>query len=116
MSDAYGRLLEHCERNHVDFSLTPAILGAGEATEKPYRYRLGGLTCLAGDVIGDYSFDRPLQIGQRLLFEDMAHYTMVKTTTFNGTPLPAIALWNSETDALEIVRRFGYDDFKTRLS
>mgnify|MGYP003633268737 FL=1 len=82
----------------------------------PHTYRLGGLTCLAGDVIGDYSFRQPLQVGQRVVFKDMAHYTMVKTSTFNGTRLPAIALWNSETDALEIVRRFDYEDFQQRLS
>ncbi|MEM6444998.1 MAG: carboxynorspermidine decarboxylase [Cyanobacteria bacterium P01_D01_bin.123] len=92
------------------------IFGAGAAREKTHTYRLGGLTCLAGDVMGDYSFDRPLKIGQRLMFDDMAHYTMVKTTTFNGTRLPAIAIWNSETDDLRIVRQFGYEDFKCRLS
>lgn len=92
------------------------IFGAGIPSEKPYEYRLGGQSCLAGDVIGDYAFDQPLQIGQRLIFDDMAHYTMVKTTTFNGVPLPAIAIWNSETDALRIVREFGYEDFKQRLS
>ncbi|MEO1132427.1 MAG: carboxynorspermidine decarboxylase [Cyanobacteria bacterium J06639_1] len=92
------------------------IFGAGMAQEKAHTYRLGGLTCLAGDVMGDYSFDRPLQIGQRIMFDDMAHYTMVKTTTFNGTKLPAIAIWNSETDELQIVREFGYEDFKSRLS
>lgn len=92
------------------------ITHAGMPNEKAYTYRLGGLTCLAGDVIGDYSFDSPLTIGQRLIFEDMAHYTMVKTTTFNGTKLPAIALWNSETDELKVVKEFGYEDFKGRLS
>ncbi|MEO0854490.1 MAG: carboxynorspermidine decarboxylase, partial [Cyanobacteria bacterium J06648_11] len=92
------------------------IFGASVAYEKTHTYRLGGLTCLAGDVMGDYSFDRPLEIGQRLMFDDMAHYTMVKTTTFNGTKLPAIAIWNSETDDLRIVREFGYEDFKSRLS
>ncbi|MBT7581577.1 MAG: carboxynorspermidine decarboxylase [Kordiimonadaceae bacterium] len=92
------------------------ILGAGDNGEKQYNYRLGGQTCLAGDVIGDYSFDQPLTIGQRLIFDDMAHYTMVKTTTFNGINLPAIAIWNSESDQLHIVREFGYDDFKQRLS
>ncbi|WP_041523059.1 carboxynorspermidine decarboxylase [Gilvimarinus agarilyticus] len=92
------------------------IFGAGEAGEKAHTYRLGGMTCLAGDVIGDYSFAQPLEVGQRLVFDDMAHYTMVKTTTFNGINLPAIALWNSETDELEVVREFGYGDFKTRLS
>lgn len=84
--------------------------------EKAHAYRLGGLTCLAGDVIGDYSFDQPLEVGQRLIFEDMAHYTMVKTSTFNGTKLPALAIWNSETDTLRVVRDFDYHDFKQRLS
>ncbi len=92
------------------------ISGGGEPGEHAYTYRLGGLTCLAGDVIGDYSFERPLEVGQRLVFDDMAHYTMVKTTTFNGTPLPAIALWNSETDVLKLVREFDYEDFRRRLS
>ena len=92
------------------------ILGAAMPGELPHTYRLGGLTCLAGDVMGDYSFAEPLQVGQRLVFGDMAHYTMVKTSTFNGTKLPAIALWNSSTDELEIVREFDYEDFKERLS
>jgi carboxynorspermidine decarboxylase len=92
------------------------ILGSGISNEKAHNYRLGGMTCLAGDVIGDYSFEQPLQVGDRLLFDDMAHYTMVKTTTFNGVPLPAIAIWNSDTQQLRIVREFGYDDFKGRLS
>jgi carboxynorspermidine decarboxylase len=100
----------------LEMPYRPELLGAGLAGELPHTYRLGGLTCLAGDVIGDYSFAEPLQIGQRLLFKDMAHYTMVKTSTFNGTRLPAIALWNSRTDALEIVRQFDYHDFRTRLS
>ena len=92
------------------------IMGSGLPNEKTHTYRLGGLTCLAGDVINDYSFDQPLEIGQRLIFEDMAHYTMVKTSTFNGTKLPAIAIWNSETDELNIIREFDYNDFKMRLS
>lgn len=92
------------------------ILGAGLPNEFAHTYRLGGMTCLAGDVIGDYSFPEPLKVGQRLVFDDMAHYTMVKTTTFNGINLPSIALWDSRTDELEMVREFGYDDFKTRLS
>lgn len=92
------------------------ILGAGMPNEFTHNYRLGGMTCLAGDVIGDYSFAQPLQIGQRLMFDDMAHYTMVKTTTFNGINLPAIALWDSRTNEVEIVREFGYSDFKQRLS
>ncbi len=100
----------------LEMPYRPDILGAGEADALAHTYRLGGLTCLAGDVIGDYSFDQPLQVGQRLVFGDMAHYTMVKTSTFNGTQLPAIALWNSLTDELEIVREFGYNDFRERLS
>ncbi|GAB3306725.1 carboxynorspermidine decarboxylase [Haliea atlantica] len=99
----------------LEMPYRPEVAGAGEPGEHPHTYRLGGLTCLAGDVIGDYSFAEPLQIGQRLVFRDMAHYTMVKTSTFNGTRLPAIALWNSRSDALEIVREFGYDDFRLRL-
>jgi carboxynorspermidine decarboxylase len=92
------------------------ILGAGMPNEKAHTYRLGGLTCLAGDVIGDYSFDEPVQVGDRLVFEDMSHYTMVKTTTFNGTALPSIAIWNSESDDLRLVKQFGYEDFRERLS
>mgnify|MGYP006415209445 FL=1 len=92
------------------------INGEVEASDAAHTYRLGGQTCLAGDVIGDYSFAQPLNVGDRLVFEDMAHYTMVKTTTFNGVGLPAIAIWNSVTDELKIVREFGYNDFKNRLS
>ena len=92
------------------------IFGAGEPGELAHTYRLGGMTCLAGDVIGDYSFAEPLEIGQRLMFDDMAHYTMVKTSTFNGIGLPAIALWDSRSDELEVIREFGYTDFKSRLS
>ncbi len=92
------------------------IIGAGFPNEFACTYRLGGMTCLAGDVIGDYSFAEPLQVGQRLLFDDMAHYTMVKTTTFNGINLPAIALWDSRTNEVEVIREFSYGDFKQRLS
>ena len=91
------------------------VRGAGKPREKRYTYRLGGNTCLAGDIMGDYSFDRPLQIGDKILFEDQIHYTMVKSTTFNGVPHPSIAIWTKENE-LKIVRRFGYEDFKTRLS
>ena len=89
---------------------------AGEVSQLAYNYRLGGMTCLAGDVISDYSFQEPLRAGDRLMFDDMAHYTMVKTNTFNGIPLPAIAVWNSETDAVSVVKEFTYGDFKNRLS
>jgi carboxynorspermidine decarboxylase len=92
------------------------IWGAGEKNEKAHSYRLGGQTCLAGDVMGDYSFDLPLTIGQRLMFDDMSHYTMVKTSTFNGIGLPSIAIWNSESNEVKVIKQFGYEDFKGRLS
>ncbi len=92
------------------------LLGAGMPDEFAHTYRLGGMTCLAGDVLGDYSFAQPLQVGQRLMFDDMAHYTMVKTTTFNGINLPAIAIWDSRSNELNLIREFGYEDFKHRLS
>ncbi len=100
----------------IEMPYRPRILGSGAAGEYAHTYRLGGLTCLAGDVIGDFSFRQPLRVGQRLVFEDMALYTMVKTTTFNGTRLPDIALWNSQTDLLRIVKSFGYEEFRGRLS
>lgn len=92
------------------------IFGSALPGELPFTYRLGGLSCLAGDVMGDYSFARPLEAGQRLMFDDMAHYTMVKTSTFNGVRLPALAIWNSVTNSLRIVREFMYQDFRDRLS
>ncbi|UFH58528.1 carboxynorspermidine decarboxylase [Sulfurovum mangrovi] len=91
------------------------VRGAGEAGEKTYTYRLGGNTCLAGDIMGDYSFDRPLQIGEKIIFEDQMHYTMVKATTFNGIKLPSIAIERLNGD-IDIVREFGYEEFKGRLS
>jgi carboxynorspermidine decarboxylase len=100
----------------LEMPYRPRIIGAGAPGEHANTYRLGGQTCLAGDVIGDYSFPEPLRVGQRLVFEDMAIYTMVKTTTFNGIGLPSIAIWNSATGALRVVREFGYEDFKCRLS
>ena len=93
----------------------PEVLGAGMPGEKPYTFRLAGNTCLAGDVIGDYSFDRPLAPGDRLFFTDMAHYTMVKNTTFNGIPLPGIALLHPG-GRVEQVKEFGYEDYRNRLS
>lgn len=91
------------------------VRGAGEAGEKPYTYRLGGNTCLAGDIMGDYSFDQPLKVGDKIVFEDQIHYTMVKTTTFNGVQHPSIAIWTKDNQ-LKMVREFGYEDFKNRLS
>lgn len=98
----------------LEMPYRPEILGAGQPGELAHTYRLGAPTCLAGDVIGDYSFASPLEIGDRLVFCDMAIYSMVKNNTFNGMPLPAILLAHAD-GTVETVRRFGYDDFKTRL-
>ena len=100
----------------LEMPYRPEIIGAGKAREKAHSYRLGGPSCLAGDIIGDYSFDKPLQVGDRILFTDMAHYTMVKNTTFNGVPLPAIAIYHPEEQRVEVVKEFGYEDYKARLS
>jgi carboxynorspermidine decarboxylase len=97
----------------IEAPYRPALL---DEASTGHTYRLGGPSCLAGDVIGDYTWQRPLEIGQRFAFLDQAHYSMVKTNTFNGVPLPSIALWNSETDDLRLLRQFGYEDFKERLS
>jgi len=91
------------------------VHGAGEAGEKAHTYRLAGNTCLAGDIMGDYSFDAPLKIGDKVIFEDQMHYTMVKATTFNGVKLPSIAIQRLD-GTVEVVREFGYEDFKHRLS
>ncbi|ATX81300.1 carboxynorspermidine decarboxylase [Mariprofundus ferrinatatus] len=99
----------------LEMPYRPAISSAGEANEKEHTYRLGGTSCLAGDVIGDYSFDTPLEIGSRLIFEDMIHYTMVKTTMFNGVRHPDIGIWRKNGE-FELVRRFSYEDFRDRLS
>lgn len=99
----------------LEMPYRPPVLDADEPDVKAHTYRLTGPTCLAGDVIGDYSFDLPLNVGSRVIFGDMALYTMVKTNTFNGMTLPSIAIRHKDgTD--EIVRTFGYEDFKTRLS
>ncbi|MEW6667613.1 MAG: carboxynorspermidine decarboxylase [Thermodesulfobacteriota bacterium] len=100
----------------LEMPYRPHIIGSGKPGEKPYTCRIGGLSCLAGDVAGEYSFDRPLQVGDRLVFTDMAIYTMVKTNTFNGVQLPGIHLYRPERDEMILVRYFGYSDFKTRLS
>ena len=99
----------------LEMPYRPEIVNAGKAGERPHLYRLGGPTCLAGDIIGDYSFDRPLLIGDRLVFCDMAHYSMVKNNTFNGMALPSIVV-KKASDEYEIVKKFGYGDFKNRLS
>lgn len=97
----------------IEAPYRPALLGEPKTGR---TIRMGGPSCLAGDVIGDYTWARPPTIGDRFAFLDQAHYSMVKTNTFNGVPLPGIALWNSQTDELTILRRFGYCDFKSRLS
>lgn len=91
------------------------IRGSAEAGEKRYTYRLGGNTCLAGDIMGDYSFDEPLKVGDKVIFEDQIHYTFVKNTTFNGIRLPSLAIWSKEGQ-LKMVHEFGYEDYKNRLS
>ena len=99
----------------LEMPYRPEIIGAALPQKKEYTYRLGGPTCLAGDIIGDYSFDKPLQVGDRLIFCDMAHYTMVKNNTFNGMNLPSIALADRNNN-IKIIKSFGYEDFKNRLS
>jgi len=93
----------------------PHIQGMGQPDEKRYNYSIAGASCLAGDIIGDYSSDRLLEIGDRLIINDMATYTMVKNNTFNGIRLPTIAVAR-ENGSVEVIREFGYNDFKTRLS
>lgn len=98
----------------LEMPYRPPVIGAGERGEKPYSYRLGSQTCLAGDVIGEYSFDSPLSAGDRLIFGDMAIYSMVKNNTFNGMPLPYILLKKTNGE-LKTLRKFRYNDFKSRL-
>ena len=100
----------------LEMPYRPVIIDAADPGAKPYTYRLGGMTCLAGDVIGDYSFDRRLEVGDKLVFLDMAHYTMVKTSTFNGVRLPSIATHDPATRRITVHRRFGYHDYRDRLS
>ncbi len=97
----------------IEMPYRPPLRDSGLAEEKAYTYRLGGPTCLTGDIIGDYSFDDALVEGSKLIFEDMALYTMVKTNTFNGMPLPAI--YSGRSGAVRLIRHFGYEDFKNRL-
>ncbi|MBM9537040.1 carboxynorspermidine decarboxylase [Desulfobulbus alkaliphilus] len=100
----------------LEMPYRPHIIGSGLPGEKPFTCRIGGLSCLAGDIAGEYSFAAPLVPGDRLVFTDMAIYTMVKTNTFNGVQLPSIILYQPATDTLNTVRRFGYEDFRDRLS
>ena len=99
----------------LEMPYRPPLKDSGEWGEKPYEYRLSSYTCLAGDIIGDYSFDHEIKVGDRLVFEDMAIYSMVKNNTFNGIPLPSIYLLKAD-GSLELIKKFGYEDFKNRLS
>lgn len=99
----------------LEMPYRPEIIGAGLPLEKPFTYRLGGPTCLAGDIIGDYAFPQPLKAGDRVVFRDMAIYSMVKNNTFNGMNLPSIAIFTKE-NKIRMVKRFRYEDFKNRLS
>jgi len=99
----------------IEMPYRPEVWGAGGEGEKSWDAYLGGRSCLAGDTAGIYSFDSPLTRGDRVIFDDMSHYTMVKTTTFNGVPLPSIALYSPETGKTKVIRQFGYKEFKERL-
>lgn len=99
----------------LEMPYRPAVRGADLPGKLPHTYRLGGNTCLAGDVIGDYSFAEPLKVGDRIVFEDMIHYTIVKNTTFNGVQLPSLCIWTKEGE-LKVVRRFGYESYRDRNS
>lgn len=101
----------------LEMPYRPRVRGAEASPESgdPHQYRLGGVSCLSGDFMTEYAFEKPLKPGQKIVFEDMIHYTMVKTTTFNGVTHPSIAIWR-EDGRLELVRKFGYRDYKMRLS
>lgn len=100
----------------IEMPYRPQVIGSGEANEKEHTYRFAGLSCLAGDVFGDYSFDSPLSVGDRVLFTDMAIYSMVKTNTFNGLTLPDIVYYDGDTGEILHTKSFSYTDFKERLS
>ncbi|MDG2125843.1 MAG: carboxynorspermidine decarboxylase [Verrucomicrobiales bacterium] len=99
----------------LEMPYRPEVAGAGMPGEKAFTFRLGGSTCLAGDFIGEYSFDAPLEVGDRLVFEEMAHYTLVKTTMFNGVVHPALVSWDPGAGEVVVVRRFGYEDYRGRM-
>jgi len=98
----------------LEMPYKPRILGATDPTKGKPSYRMGGMTCLAGDFMGDYSFEQPLSVGDTIVFDDMIHYTMVKTTTFNGVNLPDIGIWQ-ENNRYRLIRNFGYESYKDRL-
>jgi len=98
----------------IEAPYRPALLGEADGGE--YTYHMGGSSCLTADSFGEYRFDEKLRIGDRVAFLDQAHYTMVKTNTFNGVPLPSLYLWNSKNDELSLIKKFGYEEFVNRLS
>lgn len=100
----------------IEMPYRPKIVNAWDPGEKDYSYILGGATCLAGDSIGSYSFEKPLEVGDRLEFLDMAHYSMVKNNTFNGVRLPSIATWSPKDKKFEVLKKFSYQNYKGRLS
>ena len=99
----------------LEMPYKPAIVGAHEPADGEMRWRMGGTSCLAGDYCGDWAFDRAPRVGDRIVFEDMIHYTMVKTTMFNGVHHPSIVIARRD-GGIDIVREFGYEDFRTRMS
>jgi carboxynorspermidine decarboxylase len=100
----------------LEMPYRPGVRDASTDPESAkYRYRLGGISCLSGDFMEEYGFDKPLKVGQQIIFEDMIHYTMVKTTTFNGVSHPSIAILRTD-GKLDIIRKFGYKDYRNRLS
>ena len=98
----------------LEVPYTPQVIGAAEAGVHPHRYVLGGKTCMTGDIIGEYSFPSPLRVGERVVFTDMMQYSFVKNNTFNGTPLPDLAML-AEDGSYRVVRSFGYEEFRRRL-
>ena len=99
----------------LEMPYKPAIVGATDAVPGKPTYRMGGNSCLSGDFYGDWSFDKELKIGDRIVFEDMIHYTMVKTTMFNGVSHPAMGIWSTENE-FKLIREFGYEDYRNRMS
>jgi len=99
----------------LEMPYKPSIIGATDAIPGKPAYRMGGNSCLSGDFMGEWSFDKDLKIGDRIVFEDMIHYTLVKTTMFNGVSHPAIGIWTKENE-FKLIREFGYEDYKSRLS
>jgi carboxynorspermidine decarboxylase len=99
----------------LEMPYKPAIMGATDPIPGKPTYRMGGNSCLAGDFYGDWSFEKPLQVGDRIVFEDMIHYTMVKTTMFNGVSHPSIGIW-TKNDEFKLIREFGYEDYRGRMS